>query len=331
MRRALVALVALAVLLPAGCGGGDDADLTVYSGRNEELIGPLMDEYEKETGKKVDVRYGDSAELAAAIAEEGEGSPADVFFSQDAGALGSVEDRLAPLPPDTLKKAPPRFRDPRGRWVGVTGRSRVIAYSTERLKEDAVPDTIFDVAAPEWKGRAGLAPTNASFQAFVSGMRLTVGDARTKRFLEALADNDPKIYENNIQQIEAIDRGEIDIALVNHYYVYELAREQPDLAVKNHFLRAGDPGALINTAGAGMLARSEHQKEALGFIDFLLSPKAQAYFVEENGEYPLVAGIPTRRDLPPLERVEGPDVALGDLGGKLRSTLQMLDEAGLSR
>nr|MBA2505447.1 iron ABC transporter substrate-binding protein [Thermoleophilaceae bacterium] len=321
MRRALTALAAAVAVLPAGCGG-DDADLTVYSGRNEELIGPLMDDYEKETGLEIDVRYGDSAELAAAIAEEGDGSPADVFFSQDAGALGSIEDKLAPLPAATLDKVSPRFRDPDGRWVGVTGRSRVIAWSTARLEESEVPDSIFDVTKPEWKGKVGLAPSNASFQAFVSGMRLTIGDERTRKFLEDLAANDPKIYENNIQQIEAIDRGEVDLGLVNHYYVYELARENPGLKVRNHFLRARDPGSLVNVAGAGMLARSEHKDAALDFVNFLVSRQAQTYFVEDNGEYPLVAGVPKRRDLPALAQVRGPDIQLGDLGGKLRSTLQ---------
>jgi iron(III) transport system substrate-binding protein len=332
MRRAALAVAALvAAVTPGACGGDSGADLTVYSGRNEQLVGPLLERFERESGLDVDVRYGDSAELSAAIAEEGEGSPADVFFSQDAGALGAIEGSLEPLPGELLAPVPERFRDPGGRWVGVSGRARVLASGTEGLEEGEVPDSVFDLTSRRWRGRFGLPPTNASFQAFVSGMRLAAGDERTRRWLEDIEDNDPELYENNIQTVEAIDRGEIDVGLVNHYYVYELRREQPDLKVRNHFLRSGDPGSLVNAAGAGILRTSDEDDAARRFVRFLLSPPAQRYFVDHNGEYPLAPGARARADLPPLARVQGPDVRLGELGGKLRSTLEMLDEVGLTR
>jgi iron(III) transport system substrate-binding protein len=330
MKPLLAALTALAALLALAACGGSDADLTIYSGRNEQLVGDLLDRFEKESGLKVDVRYGDSAELAATIAEEGDNSPADVFFSQDAGALGSVEDKLAPLPRAVLDRVDERFQDPKGRWVGVSGRSRVIAYSTERLKEDEVPDSVFDVTDPKWRGRVGVAPPNASFQAFVSGMRLEVGDARAKQWLDDFVANQPKRYDNNIQQVEAIDRGEIDLGLVNHYYLYELQRENPGLKVRNHFLEDGDPGTLVNAAGAGVLRTGEHAADAQRFVRFLLGPEAQRFFARDTAEYPLVDGIERLSGLPPLSDVHGPEIALGDLGPKLRSTLQMLDEAGLT-
>ena len=329
MKLFLAALAALAATVALAACGGSDADLTIYSGRNEQLVGRLLDRFEEQSGLKVDVRYGDSAELAATIAEEGDNSPADVFFSQDAGALGSVEDRLAPMPAGIEAKVPERFRDPQGRWVGVSGRARVIAYSTERLEESEVPDSVFEVSGDKWKGRVGIAPPNASFQAFVSGMRLDVGDARTRDWLSAMADSGAKRYENNIQTVEAIDRGEIDLGLVNHYYLYELKRENPDLKVANHFARAGDPGALVNAAGAGILASSEHREAAGRFVRFLLGPEAQRYFARDTAEYPLVGGIARLPGLPPIDSVHGPKVELGDLGPKLRSTLKMLDEAGL--
>jgi iron(III) transport system substrate-binding protein len=330
-RPALAVAAVLAALAAPGCGGGSDVDLTIYSGRNEELVGPLLERFEGESGLDVDIRYGDSAELAAAIAEEGDGSPADVFFSQDAGALGSVDDRLEPLPREVLDAVPQRFRDPSGRWVGVSGRARVLAYSTERVERNELPDSVFELTDERWQGRVGLPPTNASFQAFVSGMRLTVGDDRTRDWLRAMVDNDPKRYENNIQTEEAIERGEVDVGLVNHYYIYELRRERPDFAVANHFLRDGDPGSLVNAAGAGILSTTEHGENARRFVRFLLSDDAQRFFAEDTAEYPLAARVDPPADLPPLERVVGPDVRLGELGEKLRSTLEMLDEVGLTR
>ena len=334
MKRALaLPLILLACAPLAGCGGGSSSDeggLTIYSGRNEKLVGKLIAEFEKKSGVETKVRYADSAELAATIEEEGGNSPADVFFSQDAGSLGSIEDKLGPLPPASASAVAERFRDPGGRWVGTSARARVVAFGTERLKEAEVPDSVFDYTEPEWRGRIGLPPSNASFQAFVSAMRIDVGDERTREWLEAIKRNKPKIYENNIQTIEAIGRGEIDVGFVNHYYLHELRREQPDLPVENHFLRDGDPGALVNAAGVAILSTSERKAEAQKFVDFLLSQDGQRYFRDETGEYPLAAGVKPLPDLPPLRAVVGPKVKLGELGRELRATLKMLDEVGLT-
>jgi len=326
--RAVVLAALVALLALTGCGSS--ADLTIYSGRNEQLVGPLLDRFERESGLDVEIRYGDSAELAATIAEEGENSPADVFFSQDAGALGAIEDRLAPLPRPVLAAVPERFRDPRGRWSGVSGRARVIAYATDRLEEREVPDSVFELTDERWRGRVGFPPSNASFQAFVSAMRLDVGDARTRQWLEALQANQPKRYENNIQTMEAIARGEVDVGMVNHYYLYELAQENPGFPVANHFPRAGDPGSLVNAAGVGILRTSEHAANAQRFARFLVSRPAQRYFADTTSEYPLVEGVPRRGELPPLEDVVGPEVSLGQLGEQLRSTLQLLDSVGFT-
>jgi iron(III) transport system substrate-binding protein len=334
--------VALALLagapLAAGCGGGEgegsagDRDprrVTVYSGRAEALVGPLYERFERATGIEVAARYGDSAELAATIAEEGPNSPAEVFFSQDAGALGAVaqEGRLRPLPEDLLRRVGERFRDPQGRWVGVSGRARVVAYDTRRLDEHELPDTVFAFAEPRWRGRIGLAPTNASFQAFVSAMRLSAGDERTRQWLAGIKRNRPLLLENNIQTLEAIARGEVDAGLVNHYYLYELRKERPNIPVANHFLRPGDPGSLVNVSGVGLLSEAP---EARRFAEFLLSVEGQRYFATDTEEYPLLPGVRPDEDLRPLDTIQGPDVRLGELGEKLPSTIDMIREAGLT-
>ena len=330
----------------AGCGGEDtaegqgdstlsgDADLVVYSGREEELVGPLFELFEEKSGVDVEVRYGDSAELAATIAEEGGNSPADVFFAQDPGSLGAVEGEglLAELAPETLSRVPARFRDPDGHWTGTSGRARVIAYNTEEVPEDEVPDSVFDVTDPKWKGRIGFPPTNASFQVFISAMRISVGEERTREWLEALRDNDPKLYENNIQTVEAIAAGEVEIGLVNHYYLYLLREETPDMPVENHYLADGDPGALVSVAGAAVLESAEHPDAAQDFVAFLLSDEGQRFYSEraEEAEFPLVDGIPPREGLPPLESLEGPEIELDAVGAELERTLELLNEVGFT-
>jgi iron(III) transport system substrate-binding protein len=325
----LVVVVALAAAA-AGCGGGSDDPLTVYSGREEELVAPLLEQFTEETGIDVEVRYGDSAELAATIAEEGENSPADVFFAQDPGSLGSVDAQLAELPAETLERVDSQFRDADGRWVGTSGRSRVIAYNTDELSEDEVPDSVFDLTDPRWKGRIGIAPTNASFQAFVTAMRLSKGDEATRQWLVDLKENDPKEYEKNALIVEAVAAGEIDLGLVNHYYLYLVKEEQPDAPVANHFLEAGDPGALVSVAGAGVLASSDQTDDAEQFVDFLLSDAGQRFYVDEaeEAEYPLVDGIDAKEGLPPLAELTGPDVELTAFGAELESTIELLRETG---
>jgi len=329
LRRCAVLAGLVASLALSSCGGSG-ADLTVYSGRNEELVGPLLERFERESGLEVEVRYGDSAELAATIAEEGGNSPADVFFSQDAGALGAVEDRLMRLPAPVLQAVPERFRDPDGRWSGVSGRARVIAYSTERLEEREVPDSVFALTQRRWRSRIGFPPSNASFQALVPAMPLDAGDARTRKWLEALQANQPKRYENNTQTMEAIARGEIDLGLVNHYYLYELSQENPGFPAANHYARRGDPGALINVAGVGILRTTERAENARRLASYLVSHPAQRYFADVTAEYPLVDGVRRRGELPPLEAVIGPQIRLGRLGDQLRSTLALLDAVGFT-
>ena len=332
MKKLVLLLMALAL---AGCGGDDEGasdTLTVYSGREEELVAPLFERFEEETGINVDVRYGDSAELAATIAEEGDNSPADVFFAQDPGSLGAVDAQLAELPDDVLERVDETFRDADGRWVGTSGRARVLVYNTDELSEAEVPDSVFDLTDPKWKGKIGLAPTNASFQAFVTAMRLDVGDERTKQWLEELKANEPKFYEKNTPTVEAVASGEIELGLVNHYYLYLVKEEQPDAPIENKYLPGDDPGALVSVAGAGILDGAEHADAAERFVEFLLADEQQRFYTEEaeEAEIPLVDGIEPREGVPTLDELSGrgPDVDLSSFGEELERTLELLNETG---
>ncbi|GAB2871158.1 iron ABC transporter substrate-binding protein [Streptomyces deserti] len=339
--RLITAFAGIGLLLPAlaACGSDDkagsgseggDSALVIYSGRNEKLVKPLLDKLEKAVGAEVDVRYGESAELAAQILEEGDRTKAGLFFSQDAGALGALskEGMLEKLPQGTLDKVDSAYRGGEGDWVGLSGRVRVIAYNPEKVTK--APDSVHDVVRPEWKGKVGFAPTNASFQAFVTGMRVLEGDDATREWLKGLKANG-KTYANNLATLDAVESGEVSLGLVNHYYWYERVAEKGENQVnaKLHFLPGGDPGALINVAGAGVLKGSGQSDTARKAVDYLLSKEAQTYFADRTKEYPLAAGVTsTVEDLPPLDTLEAPEIDLGKLES-LQETLAMLQDVGL--
>jgi iron(III) transport system substrate-binding protein len=306
-----------------------DGPLTVYSGRSEELVGEVLDGFTDATGIELEVRYGDTAELAATIINEGDASPADVYFGQDAGALGALraEGLLGQLPSELVDQVEPAFASTDDTWVGVTGRVRVLSYSTERLSEDEVPDSILDLTDPEWAGRVSWAPTNGSFQAFVTALRISEGDDVAQEWLEGMIANDAQVFENNASQLEAIERGEVDIALVNHYYLARFTAEDPDFPVANRFL-PGDIGGLVNVAGVGVLASSDQPSAAEQFVAYLLSDEVQTFFGCETNEaeFPAVTGQEAC-DLPPVAELDAPEIDLSELED-LQGTIALLEETG---
>lgn len=344
-----VAALAASALLLAGCStapatpatspsqaaaAASDRTIVLYSGRAESLVQPLLDDFTARTGIDVEVRYAGTAELAAQLVEEGARTPAQVFLAQDAGALGVLTqaDLATALPAATTALVPERYRDAGGAWVGVTGRSRVLAYDSRALGEEELPASVFDLTRPEWKGKVGIAPTNASFQSFVTAMRVLHGDARTSEFLAGLKANDPQIRERNGVIVSDIEAGRYPLGLVNHYYLFEKARElgqAPEtLHTKLSFFGAGDVGALVNISGVA-LTKNQPDADAQILVDHLLSPAGQAYFAETTFEYPLVAGVPGPAGVPALAELKGPDVDLNDLDALQRS-IELIKDAGLA-
>jgi len=303
--------------------------LTVYSGRSEDLIAPILQQFTDETGVQVEVRYGNTAEMAAVILEEGDNSPADVYIAQDAGALGALaqEGRLMPLPSDILTRVPAEFRSDDGLWVGVSGRARVLVYNTTSLTEADLPDSILELANPEWAGRVGWAPTNGSFQSHVTALRLLLGDDAARDWLEAMVANGTVTYENNTAIVQAVIDGEVEVGLVNHYYLYGFLADNPDVPAANYFFPGGDPGALVNVAGAGVVSTSDQPGLAQRLLLYLLGNTAQEYFAAETYEYPLVEGIVPSVELKPLAEIQVPELDLSDLSD-LQATLDLLSETG---
>lgn len=343
------ATVLSAALLLAACGGttsdtsttsltpGESTaqelrgqTITIYSGRNETLMAPLFEQFTNDTGIEVEVRYGDSGELAALILTEGDKSPADVYFSQDAGALGAVDDAglFAALPDDITSLVAPTFQSDTGNWVATSGRARVLVYNQNLVA--VPPASLDDVLDPRWKGKIGYAPSNASWQSFVTALRVTRGEAGARTWLEGFAANEPVPYEKNGVVRDAVNSGEVSLGLINHYYLYELIASvgQENVVAKNHYFKDGDAGSLINVAGAAVLASSDRIDAALAFVRYLLSPAGQKYFVERTFEYPMISGVSAFSELPTLEELNPPAINLADLKS-LEATQAMLEDVGL--
>ena len=325
VRIVAATLVAIIATVIAACGG--DEELTIYSGRIEALIGPAIKLYEKDSGEKVKTRYGDSPSLAATLVEEGKNSRADLFYAQDAGSLDAIEKagNLEPLPADILDKVPARFRSRDGRWIGVTARSRIIAYGP-KVKAAELPDSPLELAEPKWKGRVGWAPTNASLQGYITALRLVEGEDVARTWLKGMVANKTQVFDSNVPIRDAIAKGELDLGLINHYYVAEALAKNPNYPVKVHF-PTKDLGSLVNVSGVGVLASSKRKAEAIDFVRTMLTKPAQEYFANSSKEYPLAAGVKPAKELTPLGEIPSPDIDLANLGD-LKGTLNLMRETG---
>lgn len=332
LRPAVVAVVAIlsVTTLAAGCTSSGPS-VTIYSGRSSDLIGPILDDFAAETGTDVRVKYGDSAELALLIAEEGDKSPADVFVSQTPGAMGylDVQGLLAEFTTEVIDLADPETVSADGRWVGLSGRRRVIVYNTDMIDPDDLPDSVLDLTDAEYEGMVALAPSNGSFQDFVSALRIELGDDATAAWLTGMADNDAQEYGNNNAIVEAVSRGEIPMGLVNHYYNERLLAEDPQAVSENHYLPADDVGSLLIVTAAAVLESSDDKEVAEELIRWLLAEPAQRYFTDETFEYPLAAGVEPNDALEPFTVDEVFTVDYAELGADFETTLDLIRESGL--
>ena len=307
----------------------ESGSLVVYSGRSESLVGPLIDQFRQASGLEVSVKYGSTSEIAATLLEEGANSPADVFFAQDPGGLGAVVHMLDRLPEDIGGLVPSWARSPEGKWVGISGRARVVVYNKNAVGEDELPATLVGFTDPKWKGRIGWPPGNGSFQAMVTAMRVQWGEEKTREWLEGIQANEPKVYPKNTPTVAAAAAGEIDVGLVNHYYLYRFIQEDGEgFGARNYYLDGSGPGSIVLVAGAGVLNTAKNPDNAARFLRFMLSKVAQQYFASQTYEYPLVDGVNTHRILRPLDKLKTPDIDMASLAD-LKGTQRMLREVGI--
>lgn len=335
LAAALLAVVAGSGALAACGGAGSGADLEVYSGRNRDLIEPLIERFEQETGLDVEVRYpGDSAVAALQIDDEGDRGP-DIFISQSPGAMGFLDSRgrLIELDSAVLDAVAPDLRAADGHWVGTSARVRVVVYNSNAVTPDELPGSVFDLVDAPYQGRVGVAATNPSFIDFVSALRELEGDAATEDFLAGLVANGARDYgSSNDAVLAAVARGEVDFGLVNHYYNARAKVEDPEQPTENHLFDAGDPGSVVLLTTAGLLTTgTDHRDAAERFIAFLLTEESQRYFADETLEYPVVGSVepPADTGLPPLASIDAPSLDLARLGADFAATRDLIESSGL--
>ena len=316
---------------PGGTSMADMPDLsgalTVYSGRGEFLVGDLIG-YIDGLYDDLDltVRYSGSTDLVNQIANEGDGSPADVFYSVNAGALGALADagRTQALPDDVAEKVREEFRT--DQWVGTSGRARTVSYNTEALSEPDLPDNI--MAYPEeFAGDLSWAPTYGSAQAFVTAMRILEGESATRDWLEAMVERGATTYPDEFRACQEVADGEVDAAFANHYYIQRVLDGNPEAPIATAFT-AGDAGAVFNVAGAAAVDTASDADLAANFVRHLLSAEAQDYFARSTFEYPLIPDVEPIGDLPSIDELDVPDVDLSELSN-LEPTIDLMRDAGV--
>ncbi len=323
-----IPFVTVMLALFQGVSAGDS--LIVYSGRGEALVGPLLEQFTRQTGIEVRATYQGTPALATQLLAEGRDTPADVILAQDAGYLAVLvkRDLLAPLPATLLEQVDPRFRDRGGRWIGTSGRARVLVYNPQQTDGGELPKRLADLADPRWRGRLGWAPGNASFQAHVSALRHLWGEQATREWLRAVQANQPVVYPKNSPQVQEVASGEIRVGWVNHYYLHKLRNQVGDRATNASLPTPGDAGNVLMPSGAAIVAATRKRESALTLLQFLVSEEAQRYFAQQTFEYPTRPGVPTHPDVPPLDSLNLADVAPEFLTD-LEPTLVMLRELGL--
>ena len=308
----------------------DPGELVLYSGRKESLVGAIVEQFEDATGIDVKVKYDKTFPIAAMILEEGNNSPADIFFAQDPGGLGflSAAGRLDRLPTNITDPVASWAKPADQTWVGLSGRARTLVHSST-VDSAELPTSLEDLTDPKWKNRIGWAPTNSSFQTMITGMRVLWGEDRTRTWLQDMLENDPLVYPKNTPQVAAAASEEINIGLVNHYYLHRFVAEEGDtFNARNLYLSNGGPGSLVMVAGAGILNTAPNKENAEKFLKFMTSKVAQQYFTGQIYEYPVVEGVKTHKFLPTFADLNIPSLSMEDLSD-LEGTQAIFKELGM--
>ncbi|MBS0241451.1 MAG: iron ABC transporter substrate-binding protein [Proteobacteria bacterium] len=333
-RRILLTGLAATVVaaLPPIASGARAADpILIYNAQHRSLAQQWAEAFTKETGIAVTLRHGGDSEMANQIVQEGAASPADIFLTENSPAMALVgrAGLFAELPQDVIAQVPAEFRPSDARWIGIAARTTVFAYDTRKLKAEQLPKSVMDLADPAWKDRWAASPAGADFQAIVSAMLELKGEAATLAWLKAMKTN-VKAYKGNGAAMKAVNAGEVDGAVIYHYYFFgdQAKTGENSRNIALHYFGHGDPGAFVSISGGGVLATSKHKPEALAFLKWLTGKGGQDILRTGNSyEYAVATGAASNPKLVPLDKLGAPKVEPGKLNSK--AVTDLMTAAGL--
>ena len=339
-----IALAATAALGLAACGSGSSApagssaasdgkagEITVYNAQHESLTKEWIDAFTAETGIKVTVRQGDDTEMSNQIVQEGQASPADVFLTENSPAMAQVENAglFADVDKATVDQVPAEFRPSTNKWTGIAARSTVLVYDKNKLSADKLPKSMLDLANPEWKGKWAASPSGADFQAIVSALLELKGEAVTQEWLKGMKENS-KAYKGNSTAMKAVNAGEVDAALIYHYYYYgdQAKTGENSNNVTPFYFKNQDPGAFVSISGGGVLKSSKNAEAAQAFLKFITGKKGQEVLQKGTSfEYAVGSGVPSNDKLVPLAELQAPTVDPAKLNSA--KVTELMTQAGL--
>jgi len=326
----LIALSLVTALAATGCSGDDGPSIVVYNAQHEQLLEEIAPKFTDKTGIEVELRNGSDPELAAQLMQEGDASPADVFLTENSPAMSAVEGAglFAPLNEAAVEPIPAQYRPESGDWTGFVARSTVLVYNTSMVDEADLPDSIMDLAEPEYAGMISFSPTGADFQAIVAAVLDLEGEEATQEWLDGLEANGTT-YDGNNVVLESVNAGESAIGIIYHYYWYRDQAEAGDNSDNTElsFFGNQDPGAFLSISGAGVLAASDNPDEAQQFVAYLTSEEGQQALADSYAlEYPLNPAVTLGPPVKPLAELDPPTVAISDLDGD--KVVEMMTQAG---
>ena len=320
-------------LLGAACVSmAQSADtIVVYNAQHASLTQAWANGFTAATGIKVTLRNGGDVELGNQIVQEGGASPADVFLTENSPAMALVDSAglFAPLEADTLAQVGPNYRPAHGRWIGIAARSTVFVYNKRKLNTSQLPKSMLDLASPAWKGRWAASPAGADFQAIVGALLELKGEAITADWLKGMKEN-AKFYKGNSVAMKAVNAGEIEGAVIYHYYRFgdqaKTGENSDNTAL--HYFRNEDPGAFVSLSGGGVLASSKRQAQAQAFVKWVSGKGGQEILrTGDSYEYAVGLGAQSHRNLVPLAELQAPKVEPSKLNSK--KVTDLMTQAGL--
>lgn len=327
-----LALLSSSLFLSTQSVAADNSEgIVVYNAQHENLVKSWVDGFTKETGIKVTLRNGDDSELGNQLVQEGSASPADVFLTENSPSMVLVDNAnlFAPLDADTLKQVPAEYRPAHGRWIGIAARSTVFVYNPEKLNEQQLPESLMDLAKPEWKGRWAASPSGADFQAIVSAMLALKGEKTTLEWLKAMKANFVA-YKGNSTVMKAVNAGQIDGGVIYHYYrfVDQSKTGENSKNTQLYYFKHRDPGAFVSLSGGGVLASSKHKAQAQAFIKYITGKEGQESLRTNNAfEYAVGVNAASNPKLVPLKDLDAPKVEPSTLNSK--KVIELMTQAGL--